>query len=284
MAFRHWFSAFRKPFIGGIVIIGMAFGIGKDKGSLEKVAFGIDGFDKALNGGIPKGNIVLLSGGCGTGKSTFCLQWLVNGATKFKEKGLYISTEQNKEELAKAASQYGWDLADLEKKNLLKIAYFDVVEGDGFLDKIYDLGSQFQPARIVVDSLTTFTDSILVSDENDKKPYTMAKIASTVSPMPKSERVIAKTALYHLLKKLKLFKSTVIIANLVPKRDIDVHAYKLGKLIFKGVIILEYLPVGKSVFRNMRIRKMRYTDHEKGSLSYEITKDGITLKPREETL
>lgn len=279
------FFALRKPFIGGIVIIGMAFGIWKkSEDKNEKVAFGIEGFDKALNGGIPKGNIVLLSGGCGTGKSTFCLQYLINGAIKYKEKGLYISTEQNKEELYKAASLFGWDLADLEKKNLLKVAYFDVVEGDGFLDKIYDIGSQFQPARIVVDSLTTFTDSILVSDENDKKPYTMAKIASTVSPMPKSERVIAKTALYHLLKKLKLFKATTIMTTELIEQAKALSADEVSEFICDGVVILEYLPVGKSVFRNMRIRKMRYTDHEKGALTYEITKDGITLKPRELTL
>ena len=65
----------------------------------DKVKTGIEGLDKALNGGIPFGNIVLVSGGAGTGKSTLCLQYLVNGITKFNEKGLYISTEQAKPEL-----------------------------------------------------------------------------------------------------------------------------------------------------------------------------------------
>ena len=122
--------------------------LGKDKNA--KVSTGIEGLDKALEGGIPESNIVLLSGGCGTGKSTFCLQYLVNGAIKHKEKGLYITTEQNKEEIYKAAAQFGWNLGDLEKKKLLKVAYFDVVtDGVDYLEKIYELGSEMGPKRIV---------------------------------------------------------------------------------------------------------------------------------------
>ena len=60
---------------------------------------GIQGLDKALMGGFPQGNTVLISGGAGTGKSTFCLQFLINGAALFGEKGLYVSTEQTREEL-----------------------------------------------------------------------------------------------------------------------------------------------------------------------------------------
>ena len=81
---------------------------------MEKTKFGIQGLDKALEGGIPGGNLVLISGGAGTGKSTLCLQFLLNGATLFGEKALYISTEQSSEELFKQAASFGWDLEKLE--------------------------------------------------------------------------------------------------------------------------------------------------------------------------
>ena len=104
---------------------------------VERVKTGIEGLDKALNGGIPTKNIVLISGGAGTGKSTLALQYLVNGA-KMGEKGLYISTEQTKLELYKTGASFGWNLEQLEKSNKVKIAYFDVVESDNFLEKIYE--------------------------------------------------------------------------------------------------------------------------------------------------
>ena len=95
--------------------------------AIECVKTGIEGLDKALNGGIPKKNIVLVSGGAGTGKSTLCMQFLVNGCTKYGEKGLYVSTEQNEGELKKAASNFGWDLDGLIKSRKLKIVYYYIL-------------------------------------------------------------------------------------------------------------------------------------------------------------
>ncbi|MBO3802960.1 MAG: hypothetical protein JTT11_03670, partial [Candidatus Brockarchaeota archaeon] len=40
------------------------------------VRTGIDGLDKILGGGIPRGRCVLVIGGPGTGKTTLCLQFL----------------------------------------------------------------------------------------------------------------------------------------------------------------------------------------------------------------
>ena len=121
---------------------------------------GIQGLDKALNGGIPEGNIVLISGGAGTGKSTFCLQFCVNGASLLGEKSLYISTEQNREELYKQANGFGWPIKELEERKLLKIVYFDVTEGDSFLEKMNTFITDFAPKRIVIDS-NIFTPIII---------------------------------------------------------------------------------------------------------------------------
>jgi len=74
---------------------------------MDRVKTGIEGLDKALNGGIPYRNVVLVSGGAGTGKSTLCLQYLVNGAKLYGEKGLYISTEQSREELLRLLRALG---------------------------------------------------------------------------------------------------------------------------------------------------------------------------------
>ncbi len=247
---------------------------GKDKN--VKVPTGIEGLDKALEGGIPESNIVLLSGGCGTGKSTFCLQFLVNGALKYKEKGLYISTEQNEDELSRAASQFGWDLEELEKKKMLKIVHFDVVEGDDFLGRIYDIASGFGPKRIAVDSLTTFTDSLLVSNKEDK-PYTFAKIATTVSPVPTTERIVVKSALYHLIKKLKLFKATVLMTSELPEKSDFLSADELSEFICDGVLILKVMTVGDSVVRTLEIKKMRYCAILGGAKTFEFCPSGIIL-------
>src|SRR3989338_520707 len=222
--------------------------------AIERVKTGIEGLDKALNGGIPKKNIVLVSGGAGTGKSTLCMQYLVNGC-KMGEKGLYVSTEQNEEELKRAASNLGWDLDGLIKSGKLKIVYHDVLIIDNFLDKIANIYNQFLPKRIVIDSLTTLTDSLLVSIDSQKdQPFTLIRVEESLSPVPKSERIVAKSLLYHLIGKLKLFDSTIMMSSELLEKAKGLSADEISEFITDGVIIMHYLGVGSAEFRSMQIR------------------------------
>ncbi len=247
-------------------------------GEIKRTKTGIGQLDKALNGGFPFGNVVLVSGGAGTGKSTFSMQFLINGATLFGEKGLYISTEQSKEELMKTAASYGWDLESLELNNKLKIVYFDVIETDNFLEKIYDLYTSFQPQRVVIDSLTTLADSLLVSGLESQKDYSLVRIAESVSPIPRSERIIAKNLLYHLMKKLRLFNSTILLTSELPEGENKLSADGISEFICDGVIIFKSLAVGETMNRTLQIKKMRYTNIEGGIKSYNLSQDGIMIE------
>lgn len=59
----------------------------------EKKGFGIRDLDEMLNGGLPEGTITIISGGTGTGKTTFALKFLLEGA-EIGEKGLLLSFEE----------------------------------------------------------------------------------------------------------------------------------------------------------------------------------------------
>jgi circadian clock protein KaiC len=245
--------------------------------AIERVKTGIEGLDKALNGGIPKKNIVLVSGGAGTGKSTLCMQYLINGC-KMGDKGLYVSTEQNEEELKKAASNFGWDLDSLQKQGKLKIVYYDVLLTDSFLEKIVNIYNQFQPKRIVIDSLTTLTDSLLVSIDSQKdQPFTLIRVEESLSPIPKSERIVAKTLLYHLLGKLRLFDATILLSSELLEKAEGLSADEISEFITDGVIVLRSLAVGENLNRTLEIKKMRYTYMDGGIKSYEIQNNGIEL-------
>ncbi len=238
---------------------------------------GIQGLDKALMGGFPQGNTVLISGGAGTGKSTFCLQYLINGATLFGEKGLYISTEQTREELYKQAAGFNWKLADLEQRNLVKIVYFDITGGDGFLERLTALVQEFKPKRLVVDSLTTLTDSLMVSGLADDKGFSMVQIAETVNPIPRTEQIISKGILYKLFKEIKHYGLTSLLTTELPEDQKTLSADGVSEFIADGVICLRSMTVGDSNSRNLELRKMRYTPVDGGLKSYELTTEGITL-------
>ncbi|VVB75009.1 Putative flagella-related protein H [uncultured archaeon] len=239
---------------------------------------GIQGLDKALNGGFPQGNIVLVSGGAGTGKSTFCLQFLVNGATLFGEKGLYVSTEQNRAELAKQAAGFDWKLADLEQRGLIKVVYFDITGPDGFSDQLNKLITEFKPKRLIIDSLTTLTDSLIVSGMGEDKAFSLVQIAETVNPIPRTEQIITKNILYSLFREIKKSGITTLLTTELPEDQRTLSADGVSEFIADGVLLLNAVPVGDTLNRSILVRKMRYTKIDAGMKSYDIIESGISIE------
>jgi len=242
---------------------------------IERVKTGIEALDKALNGGIPARNMVLVSGGAGTGKSTFCMQFLCNGAKKFGEKGLYVSTEQREEDLRKQAEQYGWNLMELEEKGLLKIIFIDIVKEDHFLERLREAIKLFRPKRLVIDSMTTLSDYTAVTDYS-KKSWTFAQIQSEIIPTAVTESIMTKKILVALISELREFDSTVLLTSELPEGTNALSADNISEFITDGVIVLTYLGMASGA-RSMRVRKMRYTSHDKKSMPFEITDKGVEL-------
>src|SRR5262249_59275933 len=79
----------------------------------DLVKTGIKGLDSILFGGIPRGNIILLEGAAGTGKSTLGLEFIYRGITEFGEPGMMILFEVSPDKLVRDAMQFGWDLRAL---------------------------------------------------------------------------------------------------------------------------------------------------------------------------
>ncbi|MDO8624625.1 MAG: ATPase domain-containing protein, partial [Candidatus Diapherotrites archaeon] len=86
----------------------------------EMLPVNVDKFDYLLaDEGIERGLTILLSGGAGTGKTTFCMQSLYYSALK-GQKGVYISFEEDPENIKHHMKKnYGWDFEELEQKGLV---------------------------------------------------------------------------------------------------------------------------------------------------------------------
>ena len=57
--------------------------------TLPKASTGIQGLDEITGGGLPRGRPTLVSGGAGSGKTLFGLEFLVRGATQYGEPGVF---------------------------------------------------------------------------------------------------------------------------------------------------------------------------------------------------
>lgn len=88
-------------------------------GNPAKTRTGIEGFDEITEGGLPRGRTTLLSGGPGSGKTIFALQFLVHGARSAREPGIFVAFEESSDRLTINAEAFGWDLAALRRTKQL---------------------------------------------------------------------------------------------------------------------------------------------------------------------
>jgi hypothetical protein len=78
--------------------------------TLPKAATDIQGLDEITFGGLPCGRPTLISGGAGSGKTLFGMEFLVRGATQYGEPGVFISFEETIPDLTKNSASLGFDL------------------------------------------------------------------------------------------------------------------------------------------------------------------------------
>ncbi|PVX61354.1 ATPase domain-containing protein [Paraburkholderia unamae] len=130
------------------------------------VRTGVPGLDDVLAGGLTQGNLFLLEGSPGTGKTTIALRFLLEGA-KVGDQGLYITLSETEQELREGAASHGWQLGD-------RVAVFEVVPPESLLDAdqqqsllyssdlelgettrlIFSAFERVRPSRVVLDSLS----------------------------------------------------------------------------------------------------------------------------------
>ncbi len=142
---------------------------------IERIPSGIPGFDELIEGGFKSGSINLLAGSAGAGKTTFSVQFLIEGIRR-GEAAVYITFEEKREKLFDDMLEFGWDLQKYEEMGLFKFLEYSpeqikrvLVEGGGTIDAII---TQMQVKRLVIDSITSF--ALLFQDQLSQKESALA--------------------------------------------------------------------------------------------------------------
>jgi circadian clock protein KaiC len=121
--------------------------------TLPKAQTGIEGFDDLTFGGLPAGRPSLICGAAGCGKTLFATTFLVNGATRFGEPGVFMSFEERAEDLAANVASLGYDLDGLVASGRLAIDHVRVERSEIEETGEYDLEGLFIRLGFAVDSI-----------------------------------------------------------------------------------------------------------------------------------
>ena len=87
------------------------------------VKTGISGLDAILSSGIPRGNVILLEGGIGTGKTTMGVEFVYRGASAVRRTRHHRPVRSLARQTRARCGGFGWDLRALERERKLKIIF-----------------------------------------------------------------------------------------------------------------------------------------------------------------
>ena len=131
-----------------------------------KAATGIEGLDDILFGGFAHGRLFLLEGNPGTGKTTIALQLLLEGV-KAKQRVLYVTLSETRDELVASAASHGWTLGEeveifelqtsetaLDPEEQQSILYSSDLELGETIKQMMDAVERVDPHLLVLDSLS----------------------------------------------------------------------------------------------------------------------------------
>lgn len=126
-----------------------------------KAPTGITGFDEITGGGLPRGRTTLPTGGPGSGKTIFGMQFLVHGVQKGNEPGIFVAFEESADRIVANAEGFGWKLEKIAQtrlfvldaqplSNMLQAGDFDL---GGMLAALQSKIKVMGARRIVFDAL-----------------------------------------------------------------------------------------------------------------------------------
>ena len=223
---------------------------------IERVKSGVEGLDRLIEGGFPKGDIILLTGNMGSGKTIFCTQFIYNGATQYGEKGVYATFEEDEKTLKRNMLRFGFDLKKLEQKGAIRVLGLEAMRGPGLnanIEFIIDTLKGLKAKRLVIDSLTAF-----LTASHEKFEYRM---------------------LMHLFYKiLKRLDCTTIMTCSVPT-GYSTLGLGIEEFIADSVISLENVIHSVELKTRFLIRKMRGTNHSRKYHDVIIDKEGLKIIP-----
>jgi KaiC/GvpD/RAD55 family RecA-like ATPase len=221
----------------------------------KQIPTGIKGLDKILKGGIRERSSILISGAPGTGKTIMAMQFIYEGA-KMGVPGIYISSEEQVENLRMHAKEVGMDFEGFEKKGLITLIQQPILAKKLIsIATPLDVIKKKKVKRVVLDSLTLF------------------QFIQIAGLMDYRKEVLDFVNMMHDAG------VTLLTTSERPENDIDEAHFKQEDFLYGGLILLTKIRKGSSFERCLNVAKMRGQDHLTDIYPYTINKGGIKVYP-----
>ena len=234
---------------------------------MERCATGIDGLDDILEGGIPVGNTLLISGPCGSGKTTLATEILNNGA-KMGETGAFISVSDPVKRVIE--NMKGFEFFDEKLVEDGKIFFFDMSwfyemlsftehelsydDIDALVGTLEDLVRKLGLKRLVIDSFSGICFRLRTQEKIHEFVYKIARAFSE-------------------------YGCTCMLVSEIPPGMVKYSSHDVEDLLVDGVILLGNSEQRGYLLRTIQVVKMRGTNHSRDRYVFELSPYGAIIVP-----
>ena len=222
----------------------------------DRVLTGIDGLDELLGGGVPRGHVITVMGSFGTGKTTFALQFLMQGLIN-GEKGIFISLEEDVDSVVANAASFGWDLRTYLREKKLHIVKLEPADAKTTVTRIKSELPEFirksGATRVAIDSVSLL--NMMFADDAERR-----------------------ARLFGLCQQLRSTGATCVFTAEVKDDNPRSSRDGLVEYVSDGVIGLKFNErENGEVQLVLQVIKMRRLRHPRSIKPYSITDEGLEV-------
>src|SRR5438876_4221605 len=223
----------------------------------DRIQTGIYGLDEIFLGGILKGNLILVEGAAGTGKTLLGVEFIYRGITEHDEPGIIVVFETSSRKLIRDATGFGWNLDELQQRNQLKIIFTSPQVLDQELRSpdslLLETAAEIGAQRVFIDGIS------------------LLRTFSTGQGASGNGAASYRELLQQLIEGLQRENLTAMFSHEVVAHQEQSSALEVAEFLADTVIVLKREPHQRSVHRSLEIMKSRGQDYEGGEHSLAIT-------------
>ena len=231
-------------------------------GRLQKCPTGIKGFDEITEGGLPQSRITLISGGTGSGKTLLGIDFLVNGALKYKEPGVFMSFEETEDELYQDVASLNLNLQTLVSDKAIHLEHVTLERTDIQENGEFNLEGIFVRLELCIESIGA-------------KRVVLDSIESLFAGV--NDAGILRLEIKRLFRWLKQKQVTAIITGEQGPNTFTRHG--LEEFISDCIIHLDNRVRQQIATRRIRVVKYRGSRHGTNEYPFVIDGDGLSVIP-----
>ena len=227
-----------------------------------RVRTGIEGLDRLIQGGFPRGSVNLVAGPAGSGKTILATQFAYNGATRFEEPAAYLALEESRESLKRAMVGFGMDLASAEEAGAFVLVDLGAIRA----------GSSRDGLAVGLPELEDFLRSCIASTHVRRVVVdSISGVALRVKSIPD-----LREELFAFTRFLRDAGVTSLLVAESPEGG-RMTRYGVEQFLSDSFLHLAMEEVKGEFRRTLAVRKMRFTKHDTGKHPVHITRDGLIV-------